>query len=133
MIHIGDRYAVKADENQYTLIEKVTRTRETDSKPDYKGEPYKTGDTYQAENYLGYYTTLAQALTRLRRRLQRETVQSADMTIQSAYEAFRRLDKAFSKWARRLDDDECENNECPYHADGPCPASEGCGGFSGTE
>ena len=50
MIRINERFAIKADEKQFILVELVTRTKE------------KTGEEYQAESFMGYFRDVSGAL-----------------------------------------------------------------------
>ena len=76
MINITDDYAIDADERQYTLVQRKTRT---DS---------KTGDTYEAWETLGYHMTMGDALEALSRRLHREQCKALDLSLAEAIQAY---------------------------------------------
>ena len=88
MIRIIDEYAIDADTNCCTLMQQgVTATGKN------AGEQFwKT---------LGYYPTVSGCLQGLQKHLQRQAVQTADMTLGEAYVAFRKLYELVREWAEK--------------------------------
>jgi len=92
MIRINDEYAIDADIHCYTLCQKgIVATGKN------AGEQFwKT---------LGYYPTVSGCLQGLQKHLQRQAVQTEDMTLNEAYEAFRKLYEQVREWAEKYDGD----------------------------
>jgi len=88
MIRIIDEYAIDADTNCCTLMQQgVTATGKN------AGEQFwKT---------LGYYPTVSCCLQGLQKHLQRQAVQTTDITLGEAYEAFTKLHAQVQEWTER--------------------------------
>lgn len=85
MIHINDRYAIEADERQYTLIEK---------KIVQDGE--RAGKDYNVP--LGYYPTVRMLLSDLIQRRQREFYHDNTLMLKDAVIAFERIAEETKGW-----------------------------------
>jgi len=90
MITIGDRFAIQADDKQYTLCEVKTYS-ETAKRP---------GETYLET--LGFYGSVSAACEAVVKRLMREQVQIHDMTLIDAARAYQGVQRCVDEWARGL-------------------------------
>ena len=89
MIRLNNQYAIKADENQYSLHE--IRIAENDTKAYKKGDEY----TVPMECYSGSVNYLLGVLTK---KLQREAVAQTDMTLIEAAKAFCEIENRVHEW-----------------------------------
>lgn len=84
MIHIDDNYAIQSDDRQFILAKRTNGIDKTTGKVVW--------------DKLGYYTTLANALEALSRRLMREKVSEVDMTLKEALGYLKALEKQVEEW-----------------------------------
>lgn len=89
MIRLNDKYAIKADENCYSLHE--IRIAENDTKTNKKGDEY----TVSLECFS---CSVSYLLKSLAKRLQRDAVAQTDMTLAEAAKAFREIEDVVHEW-----------------------------------
>lgn len=98
MIRLNNQYAIKADEQCYSLCE--IRIAEKDMKTLKEGtkEPIRAGDEYLVP--MGCYSgTVNHCIDVLIRKLQRDAVAEADMSLAEAARVFCGIENLVHRWA----------------------------------
>lgn len=84
MIILDDKYSIKADPNNFTLVE---TTINQDEKSKNYGE--------KQERIMGYYPTVQSALYGLSKMLMKEKTIKKDMKLDEAIEEFRKIEEQY--------------------------------------